>query len=83
MPHHTYADQDLNRTFHIHQDYDEEEEAAIAREFKVNPMRGYVKSYASLHPLRLGMLALIVFVPLVLIMKKLVSKKCKKKKRTR
>ena len=59
MPHHTYADLDLNRTFHIHQHYDVKEEAAIAREMHVDPWRGYTQAYVSLHPVRLVLLLLV------------------------
>ena len=41
MPHHTYADQELNKKYGIVQDYNHFEEEQIAKEMHVDPWRGY------------------------------------------
>ena len=50
MPHHTYADQELNRKYGIRQDYNHAEEEQIAKEMHVNPWKGYYERKDSTRP---------------------------------
>lgn len=78
MPYHTYADQLLNKEYHIVQEYDHEEEEAVAKELGVDPMRGYTQAYISINPI-----FTIIMITLLLLMLGFASRTLFKKMRKR